>query len=224
MGRRERWRRTHGMQEHGRAQENHGCWSASITIWKAEGAEMSSAQQQHDVFRVRAAARRVWQRSDALARRGTRQRGPAGRARPFGAPAAGRSRGPRSGARARARCPRLPARRRWPTASSRPRAARRASSRDRGPTRPTPVRRQLVRPATWFSWRPCACPAGGGCRGRRSAEQPARSRLRCALGVILGLSSLSQRVLPALGRCTGISLGHHGHVVAQVDLLDEDLL
>ena len=45
-----------------------------------------------------------------------------------------------------------------------------------------------------------------------------------ALGVFLGLSSLSQGVLPALEDMTGIALGSHGHVVAQIDLLDEDLL
>lgn len=45
-----------------------------------------------------------------------------------------------------------------------------------------------------------------------------------ALGVFLGLSSLSQGVLPALEDMTGIVLGSHGHAVAQIDLLDEDLL
>jgi hypothetical protein len=45
-----------------------------------------------------------------------------------------------------------------------------------------------------------------------------------ALGVFLGLSSLSQGVLPALEEVTGITLGTGGRVVAQVDLLDEDLL
>ena len=45
-----------------------------------------------------------------------------------------------------------------------------------------------------------------------------------ALGVFLGLSNLSQGVLPALEDMTGITLGAGGHVVAQVDLLDEDLL
>jgi hypothetical protein len=42
--------------------------------------------------------------------------------------------------------------------------------------------------------------------------------------VILGLSSLSQGVLPVLEDATGITLGSKGPVVAQVDLLDEDLL
>jgi hypothetical protein len=45
-----------------------------------------------------------------------------------------------------------------------------------------------------------------------------------ALGVFLGLSNLSQGVLPALEDMTGLALGAQGHVVAQIDLLDEDLL
>ena len=45
-----------------------------------------------------------------------------------------------------------------------------------------------------------------------------------ALGVFLGLSSLSQGVLPAVEQMTGISLDSNGPVVAQIDLLDEDLL
>ena len=44
------------------------------------------------------------------------------------------------------------------------------------------------------------------------------------LGVFIGLSNLSQGVLPALEDMTGITLGAGSHVVAQVDLLDEDLL
>jgi len=44
------------------------------------------------------------------------------------------------------------------------------------------------------------------------------------LGVFLGLSNLSQGVLPALEQMTGIPLGSSGAVVAQIDLLDEDLL
>ena len=43
-------------------------------------------------------------------------------------------------------------------------------------------------------------------------------------GVFLGLSSLSQGVLPAVEQMTGIPLGSGSAVVAQVDLLDEDLL
>ena len=45
-----------------------------------------------------------------------------------------------------------------------------------------------------------------------------------ALGVFLGLSNLSQGVLPAVEQMTGIPLGSNGAVVAQIDLLDEDLL
>lgn len=45
-----------------------------------------------------------------------------------------------------------------------------------------------------------------------------------ALGVFIGLSSLSQGMLPALEDMTGIALGSGAHVVAQVDILDEDLL
>ena len=45
-----------------------------------------------------------------------------------------------------------------------------------------------------------------------------------ALGVFLGLSSLSQGVVPAVEQMTGLALHTPGPVVAQVDLLDEDLL
>ena len=45
-----------------------------------------------------------------------------------------------------------------------------------------------------------------------------------ALGVFLGLSNLSQGVLPAVEQMTGIPLGSNSAVVAQIDLLDEDLL
>jgi hypothetical protein len=44
------------------------------------------------------------------------------------------------------------------------------------------------------------------------------------LGVSLGLSGLSQGVVPALEQMTGLHIGSNGQVVAQVDLLDEDLL
>ena len=44
------------------------------------------------------------------------------------------------------------------------------------------------------------------------------------LGVFLGLSNLSQGVLPALEDMTGITLATGARTVAQVDLLDEDLL
>jgi hypothetical protein len=45
-----------------------------------------------------------------------------------------------------------------------------------------------------------------------------------ALGIFLGLSSLSQGVVPALEDMTGITLGTGTRTVAQIDLLDEDLL
>jgi hypothetical protein len=45
-----------------------------------------------------------------------------------------------------------------------------------------------------------------------------------ALGVFLGLSSLSQGVVPAIEQMTGITLASGSPVVAHVDLLDEDLL
>ena len=45
-----------------------------------------------------------------------------------------------------------------------------------------------------------------------------------ALGIFLGLSNLSQGVLPALEDMTGITLGTGSARVAQIDLLDEDLL
>jgi len=45
-----------------------------------------------------------------------------------------------------------------------------------------------------------------------------------ALGVFLGLSNLSQGVLPALEDVIGFRLSTPGHVMAQMDLLDEDLL
>jgi hypothetical protein len=44
------------------------------------------------------------------------------------------------------------------------------------------------------------------------------------LGVFLGLSNLSQGVVPAFEEMTGISLGAQSRTVAQIDLLDEDLL
>jgi hypothetical protein len=44
------------------------------------------------------------------------------------------------------------------------------------------------------------------------------------LGVLIGLSSLSQSILPAFEQMTGITLTSASSGVAQVDLLDEDLL
>jgi hypothetical protein len=44
------------------------------------------------------------------------------------------------------------------------------------------------------------------------------------LGVILGLSSFSQGMAPALEEMTGVTLVNGGRALAQVNLLDEDLL
>jgi hypothetical protein len=44
------------------------------------------------------------------------------------------------------------------------------------------------------------------------------------LGVLIGHSNLTQPVLPALEQLTGLTLGSNAPVVAQIDLLDEDLL
>ena len=45
-----------------------------------------------------------------------------------------------------------------------------------------------------------------------------------ALGVFLGVSNLSQGMLPVLEDVTGLTLGAQNRAVAQVDFLDEDLL
>jgi hypothetical protein len=72
----------------------------------------------------------------------------------------------------------------------------------------------------------------------RLASRPTRSRwlptglasaagmlaASLALGVFLGVSNLSQGVVPVLEDMTGINLGVQPRAVAQVDLLDEDLL
>jgi hypothetical protein len=66
-----------------------------------------------------------------------------------------------------------------------------------------------------------------GARLSRTAFGGAAGMLAASLvlGVYLGLSNLSQGVVPALEDMTGISLGNSSRVVAaQVDLLDEDLL
>ncbi len=44
------------------------------------------------------------------------------------------------------------------------------------------------------------------------------------LGIFLGLSNVPQSMLPALEQLTGMTLSSRGPTVAQVDLLDEDLL
>jgi hypothetical protein len=68
-----------------------------------------------------------------------------------------------------------------------------------------------ARPPRWLTRRGL-----GGAAGMLAAS--------LALGVFIGLSNLSQGLLPALEDMTGIALGSGSHVVAQVDLLDEDLL
>ena len=44
------------------------------------------------------------------------------------------------------------------------------------------------------------------------------------VGILIGHSNLTQPVLPAIEQLTGITLGSNAPVVAQIDLLDEDLL
>jgi hypothetical protein len=44
------------------------------------------------------------------------------------------------------------------------------------------------------------------------------------VGILIGHSNLTQPVLPAIEQLTGITLGANAPVVAQIDLLDEDLL
>jgi hypothetical protein len=69
-----------------------------------------------------------------------------------------------------------------------------------------PDRRRRLTPKTAF----------GGAAGALAAS--------LVFGVLIGLSSLSQSVLPALEQMTGIALSPTSSLVAQVDLLDEDLL
>lgn len=80
-----------------------------------------------------------------------------------------------------------------------------------------PVARNVVRlrpPPQRARW--MASRALGGAAGMLAAS--------LALGVFLGLSSLSQGVWPALEEMTGITLTGANRTVAQVDMLDEDLL
>ena len=96
---------------------------------------------------------------------------------------------------------------------------------------------RIVSPARTEAGRPDTRPADNvvqlpAARGRprwlttRTAFSGAASALAAslALGVFLGLSNLSQGVLPAVEQMTGIPLGSNSAVVAQIDLLDEDLL
>jgi len=45
-----------------------------------------------------------------------------------------------------------------------------------------------------------------------------------ALGIMIGLSSMTQSVVPAIEQMTGLALNSPVTAVAQIDLLDEDLL
>jgi hypothetical protein len=97
---------------------------------------------------------------------------------------------------------------------------------------------RIVAVARTEAGRPAAAPAADNivqlpaARGRpqwlttRTAFGGVASALAAslALGVFLGLSNLSQGVLPAVELMTGIPLGSNGAVIAQIDLLDEDLL
>jgi hypothetical protein len=85
------------------------------------------------------------------------------------------------------------------------------AGRDNGPAGRNVVRLRTWRgPPQWLTR-----PAMGGAAGVLAAS--------LLLGVFLGLSSLSQGVVPVLEQMTGIHLPG-GQVVAQADLLDEDLL
>jgi hypothetical protein len=87
-----------------------------------------------------------------------------------------------------------------------------AAGRGSAPAGPNVVRLPAWRAQRWW----LARPAIGGAAGVLAAS--------LLLGVFLGLSSLSQGVVvPALEQMTGIHLPG-GQVVAQADLLDEDLL
>lgn len=103
--------------------------------------------------------------------------------------------------------------RRYPRIVSVASVARIDAGRPSTPAADNVVRLRPVRAgARWLTPRT----AFGGVAGALAAS--------LVLGVFLGLSNLSQGVLPALEQLTGIPLGASGPVVAQVDLLDEDLL
>ena len=182
---------------------------------------MTSMSNTHDDCRLRAVARRLWQRPDALAGGGPRERRPAGRPRQGGAPAARRSRGARPDAGART-----------PALAGRGGGAGRSHPRRRAPL--------------------AAHGAGGGKAGgaqgrparhrqRRSAARLARApaladadRLRRRgrhAGGFAGARRLPRPLQPVARRAAG-ARGHDRHHarlrragrVAQIDLLDEDLL
>jgi hypothetical protein len=70
----------------------------------------------------------------------------------------------------------------------------------------SPVRKGWLTPRTAF----------GGAAGALAAS--------LMLGMLIGVSSLSQSVLPALAQMTGLAPDATSSVAAQVDLLDEELL
>jgi hypothetical protein len=74
-----------------------------------------------------------------------------------------------------------------------------------------PASRSRLRPR-WLSTRTVF----GGAAGTLAAS--------LALGVLIGLSSLPQTVMPALEQMTGIRLSTTSQILAQIDLLDEDLI
>jgi hypothetical protein len=61
---------------------------------------------------------------------------------------------------------------------------------------------------------------------QRAQRLTGRSALAASLvvGILIGHSNLTQPVLPAIEQLTGITFGSNAPVVAQIDLLDEDLL
>jgi hypothetical protein len=96
-------------------------------------------------------------------------------------------------------------------------AARRSPrmvAKSAGATRPPPDAVERTSPGKrgWLTPRT----AFGGAAGALAAS--------LVLGVLIGASSLSQSVLPALEQMTGIALSPAPSLIAQVDPLDEDLL
>lgn len=67
-------------------------------------------------------------------------------------------------------------------------------------------------------------------RAQRLTGRPSLGRIAGALaaslvvGILIGHSNLTQPMLPAIEQLTGFTLGSNAPVVAQIDLLDEDLL
>lgn len=62
--------------------------------------------------------------------------------------------------------------------------------------------------------------AFGGVAGTLAASLAAS----LAIGIMIGLSSMTQSVVPAIEQMTGLALNSPATAVAQIDLLDEDLL